>query len=428
MLDSPVSSVNAPITINASPNPLVVADSLDAMDEPLLTSKLKISNERSYFEFFFATLACFACYASLFFFQDKVSKKCDIDHGNASLGFAISLLSLGNLVFRLGHNLFFAFLKPRGRLFLAMTVMAIVEGLLFSIFYFADKMYVWQVGVIYGLGGVGIGTFEANILNTTSAYGKKAKSMSVLAIPFGIASITVISKPIMKWFGWIWPTYMYAYVGSLQVIGVLLLVLRVPAKSLARQGTSSRHFFLYISEWRQWFPVVFPWAMTFGFNMMSVSMFSPGIELYVFNDTDFPTVPVNVFNLVTFTIPNHYYFSLFSFLFMIGDSSSRKIFQKSKFKHPYSFLIFTIPGIIFGLSKVPGLVLATAFLVSFGNGGIYVSSSKAIDSKLDSKYNGIAYSVWLFLADGFSFSAFILTQYVRDWLVPPVENFFGLFI
>ncbi|KAL0232766.1 hypothetical protein GEMRC1_011513 [Eukaryota sp. GEM-RC1] len=408
-----------PISLNGSPNPMIVVP--NSLDEPLLSTKLLLSVNRTYWEFFFITLACFSCYASMFFFQRYVSDKAGFDHGNVLLGVAISLLAFGNLIFRLAHNILFAFLSPRHRLVLAMTIMLIVEATLFSLFKFADKIAIWQVGLCYGLAGMGIGTFESNIMNVATAYGKKAKMYGLYGIPFGIASVTVLSRPIMNFFDWSQPTYIYFAVGTLQILCILLLLTRVDVKVLARQGTSASDFMMYLSEWRRWFFKILPYALTMGVNMFAVSSFSPGIELYVFTD-DVIVVDLILFK---FSLANHYFFSLFSLLFCIGDFSSRIVFDRIRLKKPYPFLLFTVSGVFLGLLKVPVLALCCGFLVSFGNGGIYTTSSRTIDQTVDSRYNGIAYSFWLFISDSFSVLAYVTTQYIRDILVPPTGGDVG---
>ncbi|KAL0220681.1 hypothetical protein RCL1_000535 [Eukaryota sp. TZLM3-RCL] len=86
--------------------------------------------------------------------------------------------------------------------------------------------------------------------------------------------------------------------------------------------------------------------------------------------------------------------------------------------------IFTVPGVAFGLSTIPSLSLFAGIFIAFGNGGIYTSSAKNIDAKIDSKYNGIAGSVWLFIADMWSVAAYIFAQLFRDILIPPHETVF----
>ncbi|KAL0220849.1 hypothetical protein RCL1_000703 [Eukaryota sp. TZLM3-RCL] len=410
---------DARISITASPNPLVKR-SLNINDEPLLLTKLQMT-ERSYWEFFFLTLACFSTYASMFFFQRHVSQKCQLDHGDILFGVFMSFLPMGNLLFRLIHNVLLSFWTPRHRLCFSMFLMAFVEVCLFSIFFFQERMYLWQVAVLYGLAGAGIGNFEANLLNVTTPYGPKAKLNSLLAIPIGIATITVFSLPLMLYLDWEYPTYIYLFVCVLQFIGIILLVTRIPIAQLARQGTSASHFFQYLGEWRAWFPQIIHYAMSMGANMFSVSMFSPGLLLYIFTD---PTIVLNFFNRFEFSLRREYYFSCFSTLFAIGDFYGRKFFAKRQFKNPYTYWVFTVPGVAFGLSKIPSLSLFAGIFIAFGNGGIYTSSAKNIDAKIDSKYNGIAGSVWLFIADMWSVAAYILTQLFRDILIPPHETVF----
>ena len=73
-------------------------------------------------------------------------------------GVACSMLYLGNLFFRLGHNVVFGFMSSRMRAILAMTSMMLSMWTIFSIFvWFRDPKYIWMVFIGYGLGGLAIG-------------------------------------------------------------------------------------------------------------------------------------------------------------------------------------------------------------------------------------------------------------------------------
>jgi hypothetical protein len=76
------------------------------------------------------TLAEFLGYAILVSFQAKLKKQMHIIDGDNPLShqfsFAASFLYIGNLVFRLMHNVVFGFLSPRQRVYLSMTWFAFI--------------------------------------------------------------------------------------------------------------------------------------------------------------------------------------------------------------------------------------------------------------------------------------------------------------
>ena len=84
-------------------------------------------------------------------------------------GVACSMLYLGNLFFRLGHNVVFGFLTSRMRVVLSMTSMALSMWTVFSIFvWFRDPSYVWMVFLGYGFGGLAIGMSGSSLLLSSS--------------------------------------------------------------------------------------------------------------------------------------------------------------------------------------------------------------------------------------------------------------------
>jgi hypothetical protein len=86
-------------------------------------------NKIVYYEVFLVTIPLFMGYAALFSLQNKLKMLYNIDPISPTsqselFGVAVSFLYLGNLVFRLSHNVLFGFLSPRQRVILAMSSMA----------------------------------------------------------------------------------------------------------------------------------------------------------------------------------------------------------------------------------------------------------------------------------------------------------------
>jgi hypothetical protein len=74
-----------------------------------------------------------------------------------------------------------------------MLAMGLSMLIISSIFFlFKDPSLFW-VFLAYGLGGVGIGTFESNLLSTIAPLGKETKLFAIIGIP-----VTLNSLPIIK--------------------------------------------------------------------------------------------------------------------------------------------------------------------------------------------------------------------------------------
>jgi len=74
------------------------------------------------------TLSMFMGYAILVSFQRHIKEAMNIpeeqdDPRNIEFTFAVSFLYIGNLVFRLAHNFVFFCLKPRQRVYIAMSML-----------------------------------------------------------------------------------------------------------------------------------------------------------------------------------------------------------------------------------------------------------------------------------------------------------------
>lgn len=97
--------------------------------------------------------------------------------------------------------------------------------------------------------------------------------------------------------------------------------------------------------------------------MFCVSLFSPGVELYIY---DHPYV--SWFHTI---LSNNWLFAIYNASFFLGDTLSRRIFYRVKIIFPFFFLIFSIIGIVCGLSNIPELIPICAFLIAFCNGSMY---------------------------------------------------------
>lgn len=97
----------------------------------------------------------------------------------------MSCLYLGNLVFRLMHNIVFACLIPRHRVFVSFILMACSMSILGVFVFLLEIKQMAIVFAAYFMGGVSIGTFESNLLSSISPLGHATKTWAVIGIPVG---------------------------------------------------------------------------------------------------------------------------------------------------------------------------------------------------------------------------------------------------
>mmetsp|Transcript_39532 Transcript_39532/g.101489 ORF Transcript_39532/g.101489 Transcript_39532/m.101489 type:complete len:379 (+) Transcript_39532:359-1495(+) len=360
------------------------------------------------------------------------------------------MLYIGNLIFRAGHNVFFSFLNPVRRVYVAMSSMMLSMFILIFLSLgvpsglFGCPDIVW-VYVAYMLGGVAIGTFEANLLAVITPLGPTTKLWAIIGMPVGIVIITVLGFFIMNWEIFAFkavPFYIFVFV--FLIVGMLVFGLSIPKDvshhlhtdespepsvvdgdtETPRRGSHSgkpvpKHEAIRAMTFREliadfkavkhWLPKIAVHVPAMTINMFAVSVFSPGLLLYLY---DQPTFVVNAFGH-SYTIRYDLFFVVYNIFFSLGDSLSRKIFypgsslcccccNKGKgmpVLFPLFSLLFTGAGIGIGLSGFAFIVPLGGFFVAFGNGSLYAQTCGHIDRSINHSHNLISLSTWLFVGD-----------------------------
>eukprot|EP01114_Cavostelium_apophysatum_P015576 TRINITY_DN426_c0_g1_i1.p1 TRINITY_DN426_c0_g1~~TRINITY_DN426_c0_g1_i1.p1 ORF type:complete len:430 (-),score=85.90 TRINITY_DN426_c0_g1_i1:322-1611(-) len=351
----------------------------------------------AHWSIFFVVLPVFCGYACLFalqgFLKDQYHIKSDVPSRNSHLyGTAASFVYIGNLVFRLGHNFIFFWAQPRTRVLISMSLMCVAMGIISLIFFVLKDPPIALVFVAYACGGTAVGTFESNLLSTITPLGKSTKLFAIIAIPTGILTITVGAFAILQLSG-ISAGWIYFSVMILLVLGMLLFIWRFYRLPSANENYLTFPQFLHqLLAFRHWLPKIAFHSGAYLLDMFALSMFSPGVMLYVYSKV----VPFPMFHS---SLPANWFFVIYDACFFLGDSLSRRIFYRTRIVVPFIFLLCTIAGIGCVLSTVSLLIPLTGFLIAFGNGSIYAQANRVIDSTVDEKYNLIAFSFWLFLGD-----------------------------
>jgi len=288
------------------------------------------------------------------------------------------------------------------------TSMAVIT---FGVFYFKFTETLACVYIAYGLGGVGIGSFESNLLSSITPLGHQTKMWAIVGFPVGFACITVGGFLLVA--AGMAPMYVYTIVFAGLLVGMLTFYFTVPVTHIKNNSDSLRAFVENVQEFRSWLPQIALPAVCLMVDMFNVSVFS-SVMLYVFNG---PKVPLFGDGSSGPLIPTDLYLVVYNLFFLLGDAGSRKlIYWLSKPLYPPALLLFAVLGAALCVTKLGIIVPLGGFFIMLANGTVYASASKAIDTSVDKRFNLVALSMWLFVGDIGSVTGSNLVHIIRDWL------------
>jgi len=321
------------------------------------TGGVSEDDEKIYYEAFLVVMPVFSGYACLFALQRKLKEQYGIADNGSELshlfGVAASLVYIGNLCFRLMHNVIFFYFSPRARVIISMLSMGLSMLTITSIFFFIDKPSLTWAFIAYGLGGLAIGTFESNLLSSIAPLGKKTKLWAIIAIPTGIIFITV-GGFILTEYG-VNAGYIYAAVMVFVFIGLGVFLIRIFKDAGTATAITITEFVESLRDWRHWLPQIIWHSFALTLDMFFVSLFSPGVLLYIYDSKNITLTWIGK------EIPTNWLFAMYDFMFFLGDTSSRKIFYPVRLIFPFMFWVFSLAGAAIGLSHVTILVPLTGF-------------------------------------------------------------------
>ena len=342
----------------------------------------------------------FMGYACLFSLQHKVKAQYGIadDGSEASRAFgaAVSFLYLGNLIFRFAHNFVFFCVTPRWRVIIAMvSMMTAMSVLLGPVFLWDSTNLIW-VYVAYMLGGVAIGSFEANLLSAIAPLGHQTKLWATMGIPIGVSTITIGGFIVMA--VGVVPEYIYAFTIFGLFIGIFIFAFVIPYHHVENNSDSFGAFLQNIREWRQWLPKIKSHSIVLAINMCCVSLFSPGLMLYIYDN------PSGVPLWKGLVVDTDAFFAVYNSFTFIGATIGRNLAYTDKKNRPVVyFLIFSALGASInsfaGMNNFAIISPIAAMCVFLANGSIYNYTCKYIDSELKKEHNLTACSFWLFIGD-----------------------------
>lgn len=377
--------------------------------------------EEPYRRIILVVIPVFMAYACLFALQGHLKDELNVSCGATSdetFGRAVSALYIGNLVFRFAHNIILFPLTPRGRTCLSMSVLMLSLAVLgFGVFTFKIHR-MSMVWLAYGLGGMGIGSFESNLLSAITPLGHRTKMWATQGIPIGVVCVTVGSFFLISFD--VPVRAIYVSVFSLLALGMVVFLFFVPYRQIDDNGDSFSAFVEDLRQWRRWLPQTKWYALCLGLDMLAVSTFSPGVMLYIFPKD----ARVHIFGL---ELQQSLFFALYNlFTFAGGFIGRRFAYMDSKLRSPHLFLFFSALGVIINIlfSKFwwcPSMFPIAGFLIFFANGSIYNRACRHIDDVVPKSFNLTALSFWLFLGDMGSVTGANLMQYLKQWMVGDIS-------
>eukprot|EP00434_Breviolum_minutum_P034543 symbB.v1.2.030579.t1/scaffold3464.1/size56234/2 len=372
-------------------------------------------NERLvYWESIFVVLPCFSGYAALFGLQHEVKVRLRIadDSSQAShhFGAAVSCLYLFGLIFRIAHKVVFSSLNPRVRVHVALTCMTL-SMLVMSVIILTLECYdLYWVIISYSLGGAAIGSFESNLLNCLTPFGHRTKRLAILGIPLGVNSILIGGFFIMGPPLQVSVTAVFAGVAAFNLIGMIVFALWIPPSGATVKAGGVNELVADCKGCRHWLPLLWHYPLAFAVDTFTLAGFSPGLSLYVYNKD---VVEVTE----SFVLETKTFFAFYNTANMFGGLFGRWLSYRLQQRHPATYVGFSLLGAFLLVLQEPVLAPAGAFLVMLGDGLIYGTISRHVDSVIPQEFNLIAISYWLFIGDVGSLIGSSLISYLHDWLV-----------
>jgi hypothetical protein len=151
-------------------------------------------------------------------------------------------------------------------------------------------------------------------------------------------------------------------------------------------------FIGHLREWRRWAPQIWLSCLALMGDMFLVSLFSPGVLLYVYRRP----LPLYIGGAA---LNADWLKAVYNLLFCVGDTSARKLLYNRRRVFPPAFLLLAIVGVACGVSNLAYVVPLCGLLVAFCNGAVYAQSARHIDLHVPPEFNLTAISVWLFVGD-----------------------------
>jgi len=370
---------------------------------------------RVYWESILVVLPMYSGYAALFGLQHELKTifgiQDDSSVSSSDFSVAVSCLYFWSFTIRIAQNVLLSRVSPWGRAFMSAISMLLAMLLIAGVVICESHRMCW-VACAYSLGGIGIGCFDSNFLTCITPLGHETKRVAIIGIPTGITLVNVGGFFLM---GPPWgmpPLAVYCGVAASIAGGMLVMALRIPGAApgqpLGGEDIGLMKLLADVREFRAWLPQLWHYALAFTIDMFALVAFCPGVVLYVYNAE---TVTLSK-GLV---LPTNTFIAVVSIFNLLGGVTGRWLSYRVHPRHPSSYGLLTLAGIFLILQWVPLLTPLGTFLVMIGDGLIYGSISRHIDSRIPRQFNLIAISVWLLIGDVGSMLGSNLINAIRYW-------------
>lgn len=396
---------------------------LEAGEGPALGQTLLAGSpeeQRVYWEAFFVVMPFFCGYACLFGLQHCIKSKFGIQDNSSSashqFGVAVSFLYIFNLIFRVAHNILFGCFSPRARVYIATGSMMLSMLVIGVVIMTLESYHIAWVVIAYALGGVAVGSFESNLLCCLTPFGHRTKHVAIMGIPVGVTSVLVGAFFLMGPPLQLPPTHIYFGVAFMLFLGMLVFTFRIPNGVPVAPGVEVKgqiglkKFAADFRQFKKWLPQLWHYPLAFTVDMFTLSCFSPGVALYIYDQKTVQVLPF-------LTLQTDTFFAMYNMTNMLGGLLGRGLSYKLKPRHPLVYVCFNLLGVAMILSRIPILAPLSTFLIMLGDGLIYGTISRHIDTVVPKEFNLTAISYWLFIGDIGSVTGSNLISYIRDWVV-----------
>jgi hypothetical protein len=347
------------------------------------------------------TIPVFSGYAALVTLQAKLRARVGIPDDPAAPGSefftaAVSCQYIGNLIFRMAHNVLFGWLRPRSRVFAAVGCMAAAVLTVACLFRASDPWLGW-VPIAYLLGGAGVGTFESNLLHSIGGLGDATKLWAIIGMPVGFNLVTIVGFSAMS--AGVSPEAVYWAVAA-GLVGSAWVFFGIPEAIKETQEGGIR------AAWAtraSWLGTVAPNAVALMLNMFTFSL-ATALALYVFNErktaeTPFPEVPLlDPYSANAWSVRHDAFLAVQNVFVFLGDFLGRPAAYRLNL--PVSaYLVLQWAGVAIFATRRGLFTPIGMFCITFANGAIYAASTKKIDLRVPRASQLMALSCWLFVGD-----------------------------
>lgn len=365
----------------------------------------------------FSTIPMFMAYSGLVVLQGGLKNRLGLESGTNGaylFGIAVGNLYLGNLIFRLFHNVAFSFLRPRNRVLVAYLLAAIAIGLIVFPYYVMDSTHLFFVFAAYLVGGMGVGTFESNLISSLTPLGHGTKKWALYGIPIGFSTISIGSFLLFVIFGKSDAIQggLYGAICAANFACIPFYWFAMPDVPFEASNDTAVKFFRDLREWREWLPMIWKHCIAMAGSQIGVSLFA-SIVLYIYEAESLPLWPH-----AEVSVPRDAFLGVFFCCSFLGDFTSRKHAYGDKQRNPLFFLIMSVLGGACVLSKVCLIAPIGIYFVLFSGGSVYCQTTRYVDTHVPRRYNLSAISLWLFIGDLGSYAGSQMTQPLQAALGP----------